>query len=124
MELQGFTTFIGRWLDDRLTVVVLTNVSAKDSNPGKIARHVAGMTQERDYLTRAADAYRLAIDHYSKAGDYANVSRSLGLVQRRLEQVQQRLSEIDDPPVKELLPRSADGIVPDSPVARRIPSPR
>jgi serine/threonine protein kinase len=88
------------------------------------ARHVAGMTKERDYLTRAADAYRLAIEHYSKASDYANVSRSLGLAQRRLDQVQQRISEIDDPPVKELLPRSADGIVPDSPIAGRIPEPR
>jgi CubicO group peptidase (beta-lactamase class C family) len=40
---QGFTTFIARWLDDGLTVVVLTNLSARDSNPGKIARQVAGL---------------------------------------------------------------------------------
>jgi CubicO group peptidase (beta-lactamase class C family) len=39
---QGFTTFIARYLDDRLTVVVLTNLSSdSNSNPGKIARHVA-----------------------------------------------------------------------------------
>jgi CubicO group peptidase (beta-lactamase class C family) len=40
---QGFTTHIVRYPDDRLTVVVLTNLSASASNPGKIARHVAGM---------------------------------------------------------------------------------
>jgi CubicO group peptidase (beta-lactamase class C family) len=41
---QGFTTSIVRYLDDRLTVVVLTNLAAdSDSNPGKIAHHVAGM---------------------------------------------------------------------------------
>lgn len=40
---QGFTTFIIRFPNDRLSVVVLTNLSAKDSKPGKIARHVAGI---------------------------------------------------------------------------------
>lgn len=41
---QGFTTFIARYLDDRLTVVVLTNLSSDSpSNPGKIARRVAEM---------------------------------------------------------------------------------
>ncbi len=41
---QGFTTFIVRYLDDRLTVAVLTNLSADSGpNPGAIAHHVAGM---------------------------------------------------------------------------------
>ncbi len=31
------------------------------------ARHVAGMPQERDYLTRAAEAYRQAVAQYDKA---------------------------------------------------------
>jgi CubicO group peptidase (beta-lactamase class C family) len=38
---QGFETSINRYVDDRLTVVVLTNLA--DSDPGKIAQHVAGM---------------------------------------------------------------------------------
>ncbi len=43
---QGFTTYIARYLDDRLTVVVLTNLSADSkSDPGKIARHVAGLVR-------------------------------------------------------------------------------
>ena len=39
---QGFTTNISRYVDDRLTVVVLTNLDSEHSNPEKIARNVAG----------------------------------------------------------------------------------
>jgi CubicO group peptidase (beta-lactamase class C family) len=38
---QGFTTYFDRYPDDRLTVVVLTNLAAPASNPGKIAAAVA-----------------------------------------------------------------------------------
>jgi CubicO group peptidase (beta-lactamase class C family) len=38
---QGFTTNISRYVDDKLTVVVLTNLEA--ANPSKIAHHVAGL---------------------------------------------------------------------------------
>ena len=40
---QGFTTYIARYVDDKLTVVVLTNLDAAHSSPGKIAHHVAGL---------------------------------------------------------------------------------
>ncbi len=39
---QGFTTHIARYVDDKLTVVVLTNLDAGHSQPGKIAHTVAG----------------------------------------------------------------------------------
>jgi hypothetical protein len=38
---QGFNTSINRYVDDRLTVVVLANLAACD--PGDIAHHVAGL---------------------------------------------------------------------------------
>ncbi|MGC1453068.1 MAG: serine hydrolase domain-containing protein [Candidatus Sulfotelmatobacter sp.] len=38
---QGFETAIDRYVDDQLTVVVLTNLA--DAEPGKITRHVAEM---------------------------------------------------------------------------------
>lgn len=38
---QGFNTSINRYVDDKLTVVVLTNLAACD--PGDIAHHVAGL---------------------------------------------------------------------------------
>ena len=40
---QGFTTYIARYVDDKLTVVVLTNLDSAHSNPGRIAHHVAGL---------------------------------------------------------------------------------
>jgi CubicO group peptidase (beta-lactamase class C family) len=41
---QGFTCYFIRYLDDDLSVAVLTNLSSgSPSNPGKIARHVAEM---------------------------------------------------------------------------------
>jgi CubicO group peptidase (beta-lactamase class C family) len=40
---QGFTTHIARYVDDRLTVVVLTNLDSEHSNPGKIAHQVAAL---------------------------------------------------------------------------------
>jgi CubicO group peptidase (beta-lactamase class C family) len=40
-EWQGFNTNISRYVDDKLTVVVLTNLA--DSNPDEITHHVAGL---------------------------------------------------------------------------------
>ena len=40
---QGFTTVICRYVDDKLTVVVLTNLDSAHSNPGTIAHGVAGI---------------------------------------------------------------------------------
>jgi CubicO group peptidase (beta-lactamase class C family) len=39
---QGFTMHISRYVDDKLTVVVLTNLDSDHSDPGKIAHRVAG----------------------------------------------------------------------------------
>jgi CubicO group peptidase (beta-lactamase class C family) len=40
---QGFTTHIARYVDDKLTIVVLTNLDARHAQPGKIAHMVAGL---------------------------------------------------------------------------------
>jgi CubicO group peptidase (beta-lactamase class C family) len=44
---QGFTTYIARYVDDGVTVVVLTNLDAGHSNPGKIAHAVGGLYDAR-----------------------------------------------------------------------------
>ena len=41
------------------------------------ARDVTGLEQERDYLTRAAEAYKQALEHYSRATDFAGVPRNI-----------------------------------------------
>jgi len=40
---QGFTMHISRYVDDRLTVVVMTNLGAEHSDPGKITHGVAAI---------------------------------------------------------------------------------
>lgn len=40
---QGYTTHIARYVDDKLAVVVLTNLDSAHSQPGKIAHMVAGL---------------------------------------------------------------------------------
>jgi CubicO group peptidase (beta-lactamase class C family) len=40
---QGFTMQISRYLDDGLTVIVMTNLDSEHSDPEKIAHHVAGL---------------------------------------------------------------------------------
>jgi hypothetical protein len=40
---QGFTCHIARYVDDKLTVVVLTNLDAGHAQPNKIAHTVAGL---------------------------------------------------------------------------------
>jgi CubicO group peptidase (beta-lactamase class C family) len=40
---QGFTTHIARYVDDKLTIVVLSNLDAGHAQPGKIAHAVAGI---------------------------------------------------------------------------------
>jgi hypothetical protein len=40
---QGFTTHIARYVDDKLTIVVLTNLDAGHAQPDKMAHRVAGM---------------------------------------------------------------------------------
>ena len=58
------------------------------------ARDVTGLSQERDYLTRAADSYRQALEHYAKATDYAGVPRNIALAQRSLRTVERRLEAL------------------------------
>ena len=40
---QGFTSYIDRYPDDKLTVIVLTNLAPPRGNPGKIATGVAAL---------------------------------------------------------------------------------
>lgn len=42
---QGFTTNISRYVDDKLTIVVLTNLDAGHSRPANVARVVAGLVE-------------------------------------------------------------------------------
>jgi serine/threonine protein kinase len=84
---------------DRETVQLADGYRARGDTFARTARTLAGMDQEQEYLTRAAEAYRQAVDRYSKVLGFGGVPRSLRLAQRGLRQVEQRLIELSVPPV-------------------------
>jgi hypothetical protein len=88
---------LGYTAGDRETVQLGDGYRTRATALARSARAVAGMPQERDYLTRSADAYRRAIDLYSKALGYGDVPRSMRAAQRGLAQVEQRLAELSNP---------------------------
>ena len=67
------------------------------------AREVAGLPQEREYLTRAADAYREALSFYSRTGEVPGVPQNVGRTQRTLAQIEEGLGEKPAPPPPEQL---------------------
>lgn len=59
----------------------------------RTARQLEDLPQGREYLVRAADAYRLALANYARAGSLATVPQSIARTQRALLQVEQSLGE-------------------------------
>jgi hypothetical protein len=57
------------------------------------------MPQEREFLQRAAEAYRQALNLYLSIKDFSNVSSNIRLTQQALNRVDQRLAELSAPPV-------------------------
>jgi serine/threonine protein kinase len=89
---------LGYTPSDRETVQLADGYRTRGDTFARTARTLAGMAEEQDYLTRAADAYRQAVDRYSTALAFGDAARSLRLAQRGLRQVQQRLAELSEPP--------------------------
>jgi eukaryotic-like serine/threonine-protein kinase len=85
---------LGYTAGDRETVQLADGYRARAMAFARTARTLAGMPEERDYLTRAAVAYRQSMDLYSKALGYADVPRSLRSAQRALAQVEQRIADL------------------------------
>jgi hypothetical protein len=76
------------------------------------ARQLAGMPQEADYLTRAAEAYREALNLYAKAGNFGNVTQNVRYTHRALNQVEQRLADLTGLPIDGRVPaEAADAVV-------------
>jgi eukaryotic-like serine/threonine-protein kinase len=88
---------LGYTAGDRETVQLADGYRARGDTFIRTARTLTGEPQEREYLTRAADAYREAIDRYSKALGFGDAPRSLRQTQRSLRQVEQRVAELLEP---------------------------
>jgi serine/threonine protein kinase/tetratricopeptide (TPR) repeat protein len=85
---------------DRETVQLADGYRSRGDTFARTARALGGMAQEKDYLTRAAEAYRQAVDRYSTVLAFGDAARSLRLAQRGLRQAEQRLLELTDPPAQ------------------------
>jgi hypothetical protein len=60
----------------------------------RTARTLSNMPQERDYLNRAADAFKEALKRYTTVPGFGNAAISIRETQRQLDRVEDRLSEL------------------------------
>jgi hypothetical protein len=85
---------LGYTLGDRETAQLADGYRARGDALARTAATLRGMTQEVEYLTRAAEAYREALTLYSKVIDYANTAGNIRRTDRLLQQVEERLTLI------------------------------
>ena len=85
---------------DRETTQLADGYRARADTLARTARTLAGLAQEQEYLTRAAEAYRQALDLYAKVVSFADVARTMRLTQRALGQVEQRIADLSRPAVQ------------------------
>jgi tetratricopeptide (TPR) repeat protein len=84
----------GHQPNDRETALLADGYRVRGNTLVQNATKLAGLPQERDYLTRAAEAYRQALNHYSKAGNFADVPKNTAATQRALTRVEERLGKL------------------------------
>jgi hypothetical protein len=102
-ERNGFTP------GARETVQLGDGYRARGDTLARTARRLTGMSQERDYLARAAEAYRQALTLYAKAADFAGVPGSIVVAQRGLDKVQRRIADLSQAPSETGDTRAAEG---------------
>lgn len=78
----------------RETTQLADGYRARAESLSRTAQTLKGMPQERDYLSRASDAFRDALTRYSSVAGFGNAAQSIRETQRRLDSVEKRLSEL------------------------------
>jgi predicted Ser/Thr protein kinase len=79
---------------ERETTQLADGYRARGETLARTAQTLKGMPQERDYLSRASEAFNEALTRYSSITGFGNVASSLRETQKRLDRVEQRLGEI------------------------------
>ena len=80
-------------MSDREWAVLGDGYRTRGNTLVRSAAQLRGLPQEREYLGRAAESYRLALAEYAKASGFGTVAQSIGRTQRALQQVEERLGE-------------------------------
>jgi eukaryotic-like serine/threonine-protein kinase len=104
---------------DRETVQLADGYRARGDTFARTAHTLAGLPQEQEYLTRAAEAYREAIDGYMKVLRFGDAARNLRLTQRSLTQIEQRQAALSALPLHTERPVSPAPEVPREAVSWR-----
>jgi hypothetical protein len=84
---------LGYMLTDRDALLLADGYRARGASLVRSARQLKGLPQEREYLTRAADAYRLALTQYANAPSTGTVPQNIARTQRALVELEQGLGE-------------------------------
>jgi len=90
-EKLGYTT------GDRETVQLADGYRVRGDSLWLTARQYVGMSQEMEYLQRAADAYKQALELYERIPAFAGVAPNLRRTRRALEQTAERVAEHESP---------------------------
>jgi hypothetical protein len=84
---------LGYTLSDRESLLLADGYRSQGNSLVRTARQVKGLPQEHDYLSRAAEAYRLALTNYANAPNTGPVPNNIARTQRALVDVEQELGE-------------------------------
>jgi tetratricopeptide (TPR) repeat protein len=116
-QRHGFTP------SDRETVQLADGYRTRGDMLLRNGRELAGMPQERDYFSRAGDAYRQALALYTNAVDYADVPRFIRRTQRSLDEVDRLITALDQAARKDVVPPGSDAPALEVAPERRVPGP-
>jgi serine/threonine protein kinase len=79
---------------DRETTQLADGYRARGEALVRTSQTLKDLPQERDYLTRAADAFREALTRYANVSGVGNAAANIRDTQKRLERVEDRLQDI------------------------------
>jgi predicted Ser/Thr protein kinase len=89
---------LGHHPGERETTQLADGYHARAESLSRTAQTLKGLPQERDYLSRAADAFREALTRYGTVAGFGNAAQRLRDTQRRLDRVEARLAELSKLP--------------------------
>ena len=89
---------------ERETVQLADGYRLRGDTLVRNAKQLSDMPQERDYLERAAEAYRQALTLYLSLNDFSTLGSSIRQTQQALNRVEKRLADFSDPAAQPISP--------------------
>ena len=86
---------LGHAIGPRETTQLADGYRARGENLERAAATLGGMPQEREFLTRAREAFRQALDLYTKIGDVPDAAAQVKATQRRLDGIDRKIAALD-----------------------------